>query len=293
LETLCRHAGDLADVAEFDDSPDVVARWIVVSKRNLVGRTIEAARIMERFGVRLTRVRRGDTELLSFADLRLAFGDNLFAVGSPEGVAALADDAGDVAREVEEPHLLPMFVGIVVGVVVGSAPLAIPGLSAPLKIGLAGGPLLVALALSHVRRVGRLVFYLPKPANTALKELGIALFLAVVGIKSGGRFVETLTQGDGVWWLAWGIVVTLVPLLIVGVVAIAWFRAPYTAVVGVLAGSMTDPPALAFANSLTQSESASLTLTQSESASLTYATVYPTAMILRVVGAQVFLLVSG
>src|SRR5204863_2633860 len=154
LDKFCRYAGEPADVAELSDSQDVVARWIVISKRNLVGRTIDGAQIMERFHVRLTRVRRGETELPSFGDLRLAFGDHLFAVGGPEGTAALADEAGDIAREVEEPHLLPMFVGIALGVVFGSLPLTVPGLAAPLKIGLAGGPLLVALAVSNIRRVG-------------------------------------------------------------------------------------------------------------------------------------------
>jgi putative transport protein len=282
VDKFTSHVGEPTDLAEFADSAEIVARWIVISRGDLVGRTIDGARMLERFHVRLTRVRRGETELLSFADLRLAFGDQLFAVGHADDVAALAAEAGDVAREVEEPHLLPMIVGIAIGVVLGSMPIVIPGLAAPLKIGLAGGPLIVALVLAHVRRVGRLVFYLPRPANTVLKELGIAMFLAVVGIKSGGRFVDTLTQGDGVWWLLWGIAVTLVPVLVVGTVSIGLFRAPYTAVIGVLAGSMTDPPALAFANSMTKSESASLT----------YATVYPTAMILRVICSQVFLIVS-
>jgi putative transport protein len=283
VERFGRFAGEPVDLDEFAESGDMVARWIVISRRNLVGRTVADSGIPERFHVRLTRVRRGDTEILSFADFRLAFGDELMAVGGVAGVALLAEEAGDVRKEVEEPHLLPMFFGIALGVIVGSIPLAIPGLAAPVKIGLAGGPLLIALAFSHFRRVGRLVFYLPRPANTALKELGIAVFLAAVGLKSGGRFVATLTQGDGVWWLAWGAAITLVPLLVVGIAAIALFRAPYTAVVGLLAGAMTDPPALAFANSLTKSEMAAPA----------YATVYPTAMILRVVGAQVFLAAAG
>jgi putative transport protein len=283
LERFLAFVGEPVEAAEFADSGQVVARWIVISRRNLVGRTVERSEIAERFHVRLTRVRRGDIEILSFADFRLAFGDELMAVGAEAGIAALADEAGDVRKEVDEPHLLPMFFGIALGVVIGSIPLAVPGLAAPVKIGLAGGPLLIALAFSHFRRIGRLVFYLPRPANTALKELGIAVFLAAVGLKSGGRFLATLTQGDGIWWLAWGLAITLVPLLIVGIAAIAWFRAPYTAVVGVLAGGMTDPPALAFANSLTKSEMATPA----------YATVYPTAMILRVVSAQVFLAVGG
>jgi len=283
LERFCRFAGEAADVVDWETSHDIVARWIVVSRRYLVGRTIDNAQLAQRFQVRLTRIRRGETELLSTGKLRLAFGDRLFVVGGADEIIAFAQEAGDVAREVEEPHLLPMFFGIGLGVIVGSIPFVIPGLVAPLKIGLAGGPLLIALVLSHVRRLGRLVFYLPQSANTALKDLGIAVFLAVVGLKSGGRFIETLTQGDGVWWLVWGIGITLVPMLVVGIVMIAGFRTSYTAAVGILAGSMTDPPALAFANSLTKSEGSSLA----------FATVYPAAMILRVVGAQVFLIVYG
>ncbi len=169
------------------------------------------------------------------------------------------------------------------GVILGSIPLAIPGLSSPLKIGLAGGPLLVALLLSRLQRVGPLVFYLPRSANLALKDVGIAIFLAAVGLKSGSRFVATLTQGDGLWWMLWGAAITLVPLLVVGILGLGYFGDRFTGLVGVLAGSMTDPPALAFANDLTKSEVPGMA----------YATVYPMAMILRVVCAQVFLLTGA
>jgi putative transport protein len=282
LERLRDAVGDKADLRLFARVPDITARRVLVSRGELVGRPLESLHLAERFHVRLTRVRRGETELPPMADLQLSIGDSLHVVGSPAGIAALAQEAGDTPKELEEPHLMPMFVGIALGIVLGSIPLAIPGLSTPLKIGLAGGPLLIALILSRVQRLGPLVFYLPRSANLALKELGIAIFLAAVGLKSGGRFVATLTQGDGVWWMLWGAVVTLVPLLIVGFVAFKLFGVRHAAMVGVLAGSMTDPPALAFANDVTQSEVPGIA----------YATVYPTAMILRVVCAQVFLLVG-
>jgi putative transport protein len=159
-------------------------------------------------------------------------------------------------------------------------PLPVPGLATPVRIGLAGGALLVALAFARLQRWGPLVFYLPRAANMAIKDFGIAVFLAAVGLRSGGRFVATLTQGDGIWWMAWGAAITIVPLLIVGTVAHWLFAARYAAITGLIAGSMTDPPALAFANSLTRSEVPNIA----------YATVYPVAMILRVVGAQLFVL---
>lgn len=280
LDRLRAYAGEAADASVFQAGQEITARWVVVSGKHFVGKSLEELQLEDHYQVRLTRVRRGETELPPLADLELAIGDSLYVVGPPEGIARLARKAGDRPKALEEPHLLPVFVGIALGVVLGSIPFAVPGLSAPLKIGLAGGPLLVALLLSRLQRVGPLVFYLPRSANLTLKDVGIAIFLAAVGLKSGSRFVATLTQGDGVWWMLWGAVITLVPLLLVGAVAYWGFGARFSAMVGVLAGSMTDPPALAFANDLTKSEIPGIA----------YATVYPAAMILRVVCAQVFLL---
>jgi putative transport protein len=175
---------------------------------------------------------------------------------------------------------MPVFVGIVLGVLLGSVPLFVPGIPAPVKLGLAGGPLLIAILLGRLGHWGPFVWYMPPNANYMLREIGIALFLACVGLKSGDSFVEILTNGDGLRWMLWGTAITLVPLLIVGVFARAVFKLNYIRLCGLLAGGMTDPPALAFATSLSGSEDAAVS----------YVTVYPLTMILRVFSAQLLVL---
>jgi putative transport protein len=173
-----------------------------------------------------------------------------------------------------------LFFGIALGVLIGSIPFRCPVCQVGVKLGLAGGPLLVSLLLSRVGRLGPMVFYMPKSANIMLREFGIVLFLACAGLKSGDTFVRTLTQGDGFMWMGYAALITLLPLLIVGFAARAIWKLNYPSVCGLLAGSMTDPPALAFAG----------TLNKSEAPSLSYATVYPLTMLLRVVAAQLIVL---
>jgi putative transport protein len=173
-----------------------------------------------------------------------------------------------------------VFLGIALGIFVGSWPFSLPGVPAPVRLGLAGGPLLVAILLSRMGRLGPLVWYMPLSANFMLREIGIVLFLAAVGLKAGDRFVETLVDGPGLSWMAWGAVVTLVPLLVVSLVGRAVMGLNYLTLCGLLAGSMTDPPALSFANNVTGSDAPSLS----------YATVYPLTMILRVLSAQLLVL---
>jgi putative transport protein len=171
-------------------------------------------------------------------------------------------------------------VGIALGIVVGSIPFSFPGLPAPVRLGLAGGPLLVAIILSRVSNVGSLVWYLPVSANHVLREVGIVLFLACVGLKSGQHFVDTIVRGDGLYWMSCAALITLLPILIVGFVGRAFLKLNYMSLCGLLAGSMTDPPALAFANSLATSDAPSIS----------YATVYPLTMLMRVVSAQILVL---
>jgi putative transport protein len=186
---------------------------------------------------------------------------------------------GNSPRTLTHPQLIPVFVGIALGVLVGQFPIRIPGMPVPVKLGLAGGPLLVAIALSRIRRIGPLSWYMPISANFMLRELGIILFLACVGLRAGDRFVETLLHGEGLLWMACGAAVTLVPILAVAAFARLRMRMDAMTLFGLLAGSMTDPPALSFANSLAPSSAAAIA----------YATVYPLVMLLRVVSAQVLI----
>jgi AspT/YidE/YbjL antiporter-like protein len=189
------------------------------------------------------------------------------------------DPTGD-ADGAAPVQILPIFLGISLGVLLGSIPVPVRGLPAPLRLGLAGGPLVVATALSAVGRIGPLSWHLPVRANFVLRETGIVLFLACVGIRSGDRFVETLVEGAGLHWMAWATLITFVPVMLAAVVATLFLRRSYATVCGMLAGSMTDPPALAFATSVTHSAETTVA----------YATVYPLTMVLRVLSAQLIVL---
>jgi putative transport protein len=208
------------------------------------------------------------------------YGDTVLAVGTLENIQKVAAELGDSPRSLNYPHLIPVFLGIALGIVVGSWPFTLPGVPAPVRLGLAGGPLLVAIVLSRVGRLGPLVWYMPLSANLMLREIGIVLFLAAVGLKAGDSFMVTLVDGPGLAWMAWGAAITLLPLTVVSVVGRAVFGINFLTLCGLLAGSMTDPPALSFANSVTGSDAPSLS----------YATVYPLTMILRVLAAQLLVL---
>jgi putative transport protein len=210
----------------------------------------------------------------------LQFGDVLTVIGPPEGLKAVRAILGDERHALEEVQFAAVLFGIALGVALGSLPILLPGLPAPLKLGLAGGPLVVALILARIGHLGPLVWYMPPVANQALRELGIVLYLSVVGIKAGGRFIETLVHGDGLVWMAQGVLITLIPLLLVGFAARLLFGFNYLTLCGVMAGSMTDPPALAFASGMSPSAAAAIG----------YAAVYPLVMCLRILAPQVMLI---
>lgn len=261
---------------------DITNRRLLVTKTAVLGKPIGDLTVLAQNSVVITRVTRNGLEFSPSSGFKVQFGDILMAVGEPSGIEAVASAVGNSTKALDHPHPIPFFLGIVLGVVVGSIPLAIPGLPAAVKLGLAGGPLLVAIFLSRLANTGSLVWHLPPSANFMLREMGITLFLAAVGIKSGERFVDVLLGGDGLTWLAWGAVVTIVPLLTVGLIARAWKKLNYPELCGLLAGSMTDPPALAFSQQSTGSDAPAVA----------YAAVYPLVMLLRVFAAQllVFLL---
>ncbi|MCY0533116.1 putative transporter [Klebsiella pneumoniae] len=256
---------------------DLKVERVVVTNEKVLGKKIRDLHVKQRYDVVISRLNRAGVELVASSSASLQFGDILNLVGRPEAIAAVAAELGNAQQKLQQVQMLPVFIGIGLGVLLGSIPLFIPGFPAALKLGLAGGPLIMALILGRIGSIGKLYWFMPPSANLALRELGIVLFLAVVGLKSGGDFVATLTQGDGLSWIAYGIFITAIPLLTVGVLARMLAKMNYLTLCGMLAGSMTDPPALAFANNLHATSGA---------AALSYATVYPLVMFLRIITPQ-------
>jgi putative transport protein len=261
-------------------SGNVNVRRIVLTSKNVFGRSLEDLDLEAQHGVRFTRISRAEVDLPNPAVIRLQAGDTLTVVGEDDALQKVEKILGNSMKDLNQAHVLPVFIGIVLGIILGSIPVLLPGMPAPVKLGLAGGPLVVAILLSYMGRVGPLAWHMPPNANFLLREIGIVLFLACVGLKAGGSFVETLLKGDGLYWMTCGAAITLIPLVVVGIVGRAVLKINYLTLCGVLAGSMTDPPALAFANATTTTEAPAVS----------YATVYPLTMLLRVVCAQVLVL---
>ncbi|EMX2780703.1 putative transporter [Klebsiella variicola] len=256
---------------------DLKVERVVVTNEKVLGKKIRDLHVKQRYDVVISRLNRAGVELVASSSASLQFGDILNLVGRQEAIDAVAAELGNAQQKLQQVQMLPVFIGIGLGVLLGSIPLFIPGFPAALKLGLAGGPLIMALILGRIGSISKLYWFMPPSANLALRELGIVLFLAVVGLKSGGDFVATLTQGEGLSWIAYGIFITAIPLLTVGILARMLAKMNYLTLCGMLAGSMTDPPALAFANNLHATSGA---------AALSYATVYPLVMFLRIITPQ-------
>lgn len=250
---------------------------VVVTNEKVFGKKIRDLQFKQRYDVVISRLNRAGVELVASSNASLQFGDILNLVGRPASIDAVAAEVGNAQQKLQQVQMLPVFIGIGLGVLLGSIPLFIPGFPAALRLGLAGGPLIMALILGRIGTIGKLYWFMPPSANLALRELGIVLFLSVVGLKSGGDFVDTLLAGSGVSWIAYGAIITAVPLITVGILARIFARMNYLTLCGMLAGSMTDPPALAFANNLHATSGA---------AALSYATVYPLVMFLRIITPQ-------
>jgi len=280
LDELRVIVGEVSSVDLRKLKSNLVLRQVVVTKKAILGRALDDLGFLESAEITVTRVSRAEVELSAIPGRRLQFGDVLTLVGSEEDIAAAARELGNSLKQLNHTELIPVFVGIGLGVLLGSVPLAFPGMPAPVRLGLAGGPLLVAILLSRMGRIGPLLWYMPTNANFALREIGIVLFLACVGLHAGEKFVDTLVHGDGLRWMGFGIIITLAPLVLVGLGARLFLKTNYVTICGLLAGSMTDPPALAFANSISGSDAPAIS----------YSTVYPLTMLLRVVCAQLLVL---
>ncbi len=265
--------GEEVETSLSTQGTDLRVVRVVVTNEQVLSKSLLELDLKVKYDVVVSRLNRAGVELVPGNHSTLQFGDILNLVGRPEAIEAVASLVGNAQQKLQQVQMLPVFIGIGLGVVLGSIPFYIPGFPAALKLGLAGGPLVVALILSRIGSIGPLYWFMPPSANLALRELGIVLFLAVVGLKAGGNFVETLVQGEGMLWMAFGVAITLIPLMTVAVLARWLAQINYLTLCGLLAGSMTDPPALAFANNLHPT---------SEASSLAYATVYPLVMFLRI-----------
>jgi putative transport protein len=258
----------------------VTSLRVVVTSKRVLGKSVSELGLDHLFGVVITRITRADLEMSAVQDLRLRFGDVLQVVGDEASVQKAAVFLGNSLKELNETHFIPLFIGIAFGIALGTLPVAVPGLPQPLRLGLAGGALIVALVLGRLGRIGRLVLHMPANVNLAFREFGIALFFAAVGLMAGAKFFSTVFSPVGALWLFAGLFVTVPPLLVVGVFARAVLKMNFMALSGLLAGSMTDPPALAFASNISRSDAPTVS----------YATVYPLTKVLRILSAQLLVL---
>lgn len=253
---------------------------VLVTNRKYSGKTIEQIGIYRRYDAQITRIFRAGTEILPTRATTVEFGDTVRIVGKRDLLPEIRQELGNSVKELSHPNAIPIFVGIFLGIILGSIPIFIPGLPAPAKLGMAGGPLIIAILLGHKGRIKNFDFYMTPGANMMIKELGIILFLASVGLSSGSQFVETLVNG-GYMWLVYGAVITFVPIILASLIA-RFMKMNYLTICGIVSGSMTDPPALEYANSIAAVHAQSTA----------YATVYPLTMFLRILLAQTLILIT-
>ena len=258
----------------------LIARNILISKDQVNGMRLGELHLSRYDGVNITRVFRAGMTLFPYQNLHLQMGDQVYCVGPQRSIERLADRLGNQVQKLDHPNIISIFLGIVLGFLLGFLPIAIPGMPVPLRLGLAGGPLIVAILLGYWGPHFKLITYTTHSANLMLREMGIALFLASVGLSAGDRFVSAFLEGNGVLYVALGLIITVVPLIITGIVARLKFSMNYHLIVGLLAGATTDPPTLAYAN----------TISEKDSSAIAYSTVYPLAMFLRILSGQVVLL---
>ena len=266
---------------QIETSPKgIVSKRIVITNNELNGRKIGSIRLHEGYKVNVTRVYRAGVELLASPNLSLQVGDRLTVVGREEDVDRLGKRMGDSYKRLEHPNLFTMFIGIVLGIIVGSIPIMLPGMSVPMKLGLAGGPLIVAILIGRYGYKARLVTYTSTAASLMLRELGLCLFLASVGIAAGGRFVSTILSANGALWVLYGFLITIIPLIIAVIVARGKLQLNYCTIMGLVAGATTDPPALGYANNTAGNDAPAVA----------YATVYPLTMFMRVLIAELIII---
>jgi putative transport protein len=281
LREFCLIVGVESPEDLIEGPGSVMSDRFVVTRSEILGKTIGELEMTQQHGVTVTRVMRADIEMSAVPALRLQFGDTLQVVGKAADIATMDAVLGNSVKDLNRTNFMPMFIGLGLGVLLGLYPLSLSSMPTPVRLGLAGGPLIAAIVLSRIGRIGTLLWYMPLNANLALRELGITLFLACTGLKAGEHFFAVLLSPQGLQWIACGAFITLGPLLLAAWIGRTFMHLNFITLCGLLSGSMTDPPALAFANAINNSDAPSLA----------YATVYPLTMLVRIVVAQ--LLVVG
>jgi putative transport protein len=265
---------------EKQDMP-MVSRRILVTQSKMNGKRLGELHLRTIYGVNITRVNRSGMDIFASYNLTLQVGDRVMVVGPQDAVDRVANLMGNSLKRLDHPNIVTIFVGIFLGILFGSLPIAFPGIPTPVKLGLAGGPLIVAILIGRFGYKLRLVTYTTMSANLMLREIGIALFLASVGIKAGANFVQTVVEGDGLLYVGCGFLITVIPLLVMGVIARMRYKMNYFMLMGLMAGSTTDPPALAYANQTANNNAPAVG----------YSTVYPVTMFLRILTAQLLILI--
>ena len=258
----------------------LISRRIIVTRTEINGKLLGQLHLRGGYGVNVTRVNRAGVDLVAVSSLELQVGDRVTVVGREEDLVGVERVLGNSMRRLREPNLVPIFLGIALGILLGSIPFVFPGIPQPVKLGLAGGPLIIAILIGRFGPHYKLVTYTTMSANLMIREIGIALFLACVGLNAGEGFVDTVVNGGGYAWIGYGFIITFIPLLLIGIVARAVYKINYFTIMGLIAGSTTDPPALAYSNNIAGNDMPSVG----------YATVYPLTMFLRVLTAQLLVL---
>ncbi len=259
---------------------NMVSKSVIVTNSKWNGKTVASMHFSSVHGVNVSRITRQGIDMFANASHHIHVGDKLTVVGPEAAVERVTSMLGNSSKRLDHPNIATIFIGIIVGIIFGQLPLAFPGMPVPLKLGLAGGPLIIAIILGRWGHLWHLVTYTSTSANLMLREIGLCLFLACVGIKAGGNFVDTLVQGDGVLYVICGFLITVIPILLVGAFMRLRFKTNYFTLMGAIAGTYTDPPALAFANASCSKEAPSIG----------YSTVYPLSMFLRILTAQLIIL---
>ena len=258
----------------------MVSKRILITRPSINGKTLGGMHFSNVYGVNVTRVTRQGMDIFASPSLALQIGDRIMVVGPENAVNRVASVMGNSIKRLDAPNIATIFIGLLIGIIFGSIPLAIPGIPVPIKLGIAGGPLIIAILIGRYGYKIKLVTYTTTSANMMLREIGLVLFLASVGIKAGAGFWETVVQGDGLKYVYCGFLITVIPILIIGIIARLKFKFNYFTIMGMLAGTCTDPPALAYANSICSKEAPAVG----------YSTVYPLSMFLRIFTAQIIVL---
>ena len=279
-EAIVAFLGPEIDMDWKEQDQPMVSKRVIVTQPSINGKTLGQLHLSRMHGVNVTRVTRQGMDIFASPSLPLQVGDRVMVVGPEDAVNNVAAMMGNSIRRLDTPNIATIFVGIIIGIIFGSLPIAIPGMPVPMKLGIAGGPLIIAILIGRYGYKIHLVTYTTTSANMMLREIGLVLFLASVGIKAGAGFWETVVQGDGLLFVLTGFIITVVPILIVGPIARLKYKFNYFTIMGMLAGTYTDPPALAYANSICSKEAPAVG----------YSTVYPLSMFLRILTAQIIVL---